>query len=273
MLSYQHIYHAGNRADIQKHLWLITVLDYLLKKDKPFQWIDTHSGRGLYDLESDEAKKVGEFNEGIDAIMPLLNNEETITASVPLQKYAALLKDLNGENHIKKYPGSAYIAAKMLRTTDRLFAHDLHKGEYPHLEATLKNFINTKLEFTDGYIALKGKIPPQLKRGGVLCDPSYEVKSEYVSCAKNILNAYQKWPQGIYMIWYPILPAQNHLEMIDTIKQSDVPDDKIIVDEWHFVGNERGMNGTGMIIINPPYTAENDMKSIKNQLKNNLKLL
>lgn len=275
MLSYQHIYHAGNRADIQKHLWLITVLDYLLKKDTPFQWVDTHAGRGLYNLESDEAQKIGEFNEGIDALMPLLiKNQDAEQANVnAFQHYAKILKDLNGDGHIKTYPGSAYIAAKIMRPTDRLFAYDLHKGEYPYLEKTLKNFINTKLEFEDGYHALKGKIPPHLKRGGVLCDPSYEIKTEYKTCIKNILAAYKKWPQGIYMIWYPILPAQNHLDMIEAVKASDIPQDKIIIDEWHFAPVERGMSGTGMIIINPPFTAENDMKTIKTMLKSPINLL
>jgi len=271
MLSYQHIYHAGNRADIQKHLWLITVLDYLLKKDKPFQWIDTHAGRGIYNLESEEAQKIGEFQEGIYALMPLFKNTKELPPSLAL--YIEFIKNLNPTGQIKTYPGSAYIAAKMMRTTDRLYAHDMHKGEYAHLEKTLHNFINTKLEFSDGYDSLKGKTPPALKRGGVLCDPSFEIKTEYQSCAKKILSAYHKWPQGIYMIWYPILPAQNHLGMIEQLQSADIPKDKLIIDEWHFDEIERGMEGTGMIIINPPYTGESELNKAKEHLKQPLKIL
>lgn len=265
MLSYQHIYHAGNMADVQKHLWLITVLDYLTKKDKPFLWLDTHAGRGLYDLSSPEAQKIKEYESGILQFYGTETNGTTMPPS--LSRYIAFIANLNKGNNIKTYPGSAYLAAKIMRPTDKLYAFDLHKGEFPHLEKTLKNYLNSTTRFENGFQGLKSLIPhTTLKRGGALIDPSYEQKDEYANTAKTVIETYQKWPQGIYMIWYPILDKGLHNELIEPLKALNLPAENISIDELHFGDVERRMKGTGMVIINPPYGSTEAMRDIKTYL-------
>lgn len=263
MLSYQHIYHAGNMADVQKHLWLICVLDYLIQKDKPFFWLDTHAGRGLYDLTAPEAQKIKEYESGILKFYNALKDADNLPA--PLARYLDFIKKLNdGDNDIKKYPGSAYLAAKIMRSTDKLYAYDLHKGEFPHLERTLKNYINSTTRFEDGLLGLKSHIPPKtIKRGGALIDPSYENKGEYAQIAHAVIDAHQKFPQGIYMVWYPILNDARHKELTEPLKALKLPKEDFIIDEWHFGNVERGMSGTGMVILNPPYGCVTTMQEIK----------
>ncbi len=263
MLSYQHIYHAGNMADVQKHLWLITVLQYLTKKDKPFLWVDTHAGRGLYDLQSDEAQKIKEYESGILRFYDDLINANDLPA--PLAFYREKIADLNkSKDQLTIYPGSAYLAAKILRPTDKLYAFDLHKGEYPYLEKTLKNYIHSTTRFEDGFKGLKSIIPPKtIKRGGVLIDPSYEIKDEYANTAQAVINAYTKWPQGIYMIWYPILDKAFHFDLTEPLKALNLPDENFTIDEWHFGDVKKGMKGTGMVILNPPYGTSEAMFKMK----------
>lgn len=261
MLSYQHIYHAGNMADVQKHLWLIAVLDYLIKKDKPFQWIDTHAGRGLYDLQSAEAQKIKEYETGILKFYDAIKSAKDLPA--PLARYRDFIAKLN-KDALLKYPGSAYLAAKIMRPADKLYAFDLHKGEYPHLEKTLKNYINSTTRFEDGFKGLKSLIPPtKIKRGGALIDPSYEVKDEYAQTAAAVINAYKKWPQGIYMVWYPILDKGHHKNLIEPLSALALPAEDFIIDEWHFGKVDKGMKGTGMIVLNPPYGCAEQLKTIK----------
>ena len=264
MLSYQHIYHAGNMADVQKHLWLICVLEYLCKKDKPFLWIDTHAGRGLYDLQSTEAQKIKEYESGILKFYDTWKEDKNLPPL--LQSYLDFLTRLNPAA-LNTYPGSAYLAAKTMRSTDRLYAFDLHKGEYPYLEKTLKNYINASTRFEDGLNGLKSLIPhTTLKRGGALIDPSYEIKDEYANTAKAVIDAYTKWPQGIYMVWYPILEKGFHTDLIEQLKALNLSDENFTIDEWHFPNAEKGMKGTGMIILNPPYGCSKRMATAKSFL-------
>ncbi len=248
-------------ADVQKHLWLICVLDYLTKKDKPFLWVDTHAGRGLYDLTAPEAQKIKEYESGISSFYDAVKTANDLPA--PLARYRDFIKNLNKDG-LTKYPGSAYLAAKIMRPTDKLYAYDLHKGEYPYLEKTLKNYLNSTTRFEDGFQGLKSHIPPKtLKRGGTLIDPSYEVKDEYAQTAKAVLNAYHKWPQGVYMVWYPILDKRQHRDLLEPLKALGLPDEDFIIDEWHFPKAPKGMKGTGMVILNPPYGCAGQMKTIK----------
>jgi len=265
MLSYQHIYHAGNLADVQKHLWLITVLDYLTKKDKAFLWIDTHAGRGLYDLSSAEAQKIKEYESGISKYYADWQDNKDLLP--PLSRYRDFIQNLNREGDLVKYPGSAYLAMKIMRPTDKLYAFDLHKGEFPHLEKTLSPYINSTARFENGFTGLKSLIPhTTIKRGGVLIDPSYERKDEYAKTAQAIIDAHRKWPQGIYMIWYPILDKGYHSDITEALNALGLPDEKLTIDEWHFGEVERGMKGTGMAILNPPYGSADTMKIIKESL-------
>lgn len=241
MLSYQHIYHAGNAADVHKHLWLIRVLSALRTHKKPITWVDTHAGRGLYDLGAPEAQKLAEYRDGYLKFRDTVRN-----ASGDVKTYFNLVDDVNRKRK-GFYPGSALIAAKMLTPQDRLIACEMHKGEIEFLKKSLQSFSQTTVLKQDGYAALLDLSPFPL--GGVLIDPSYEVKTEYMQVLDVIQNTLQKWPQGIFLIWYPILKAGNHLQMLEgfrTIKD-------VIIDEKLFrdpATEGKGMAGSGVILIN-----------------------
>tara|TARA_B100000780_G_scaffold277148_1_gene247192 strand:- start:485 stop:1366 length:882 start_codon:yes stop_codon:yes gene_type:complete len=287
MLSYQHIYHAGNMADVQKHLWLLTVLEYLGRKDKPYVWIDTHAGRGAYDLSAPEAEKLAEYKSGIAAVLHTIKGSEHPV----LQLYYSQIGELNTQNVIARsgsdeaihglprslrslamtldnldiYPGSSLLAAQMLRPRDRLFSFDLHPKEFEFLRENLKPYKGADARKEDGYAGLKSLVPPQIRRGGVLIDPSYEIKDEYGQVASVVRGAVKKWPQGVYMIWYPILSAGRHEALcaaLADIAQSAGVD--FTRDEWMFEGAERGMLGSGMAIVNTPYSCADTMAAIKN---------
>lgn len=262
MLSYQHIYHAGNMADVQKHLWLLSVLEYLSRKDKPFYWIDTHSGRGAYDLNAPEAQKLAEYKDGIAALFETIRqSQHTI-----IKLYAQEIIAVNGgaADEIKAYPGSAMIAAQMLRGKDKLAAFELHPKEFLFLQKAMALYKGAVAKKQDGYNGLKALIPPPIRRGGVLIDPSYEIKEEYMRVADAVGEAVKKWPQGTYMVWYPILKAGRHEAMCkaleDTAKKASV---EFTRDEWVFEGVEKGMLGTGMAIVNTPFSCAATMEQVK----------
>lgn len=260
MLSYQHIYHAGNPADIQKHLWLITVLDHLGKKDSPLCWIDTHAGRGIYDLEAPEAQKLAEHKRGISSIYSWLTTAQNLP--VPLSLYRDVLADHNKDGSFRFYPGSALFAIKTMKTTDRLFAFDKHKGEYPHLAESLTPYRNSKTRQADGLEHLLSLIPPKEKRGGALIDPSYEIKSDYARIVETMEKALKKWQGGIYMIWYPLLAAGNHTTLVNGCRAIA----NVRVDEWIWrnpAQEGKGLYGSGMIIFNAPHTCAQTMAEVK----------
>jgi len=264
MLSYQHIYHAGNMADVQKHLWLLTVLDYLGRKDKPYVWIDTHAGRGAYDLRSAEAEKLAEYKSGIAAVLDKIKGAEHPILQLYVQKIAALN---DGKSAVQIYPGSSLLAAQMLRTGDRLFSFDLHPKEFEFLRENLDPYKGADARKEDGYAGLKSIVPPQIRRGGVLIDPSYEIKDEYGQVASAVRDAVKKWPQGVYMIWYPILGAGRHEALCDALAEiAQSANVDFTRDEWMFEGVERGMLGSGMFIVNTPYTCAETMAGIKASL-------
>lgn len=261
MLSYQHIYHAGNMADVHKHLWLLCVLDYLNRKDKPYCWIDTHSGRGAYDLDAPEAQKLGEYKDGVAAVIGRVR----ASAQPLLALYGAKIMAMNGGGvDIHAYPGSAMLAAQMLRGQDRLLAYDLHPQEFAHLAANLKPYKNARTMKEDGYQGMKSILPPALRRGGVLIDPSYEVKSEYDEVARALTGAMKRWPQGIYMVWYPILVAGRHEAMCAALEGlASEAGVEFTRDEWMFGPREKGLLGSGMFILNTPYSCAEAMAAAR----------
>ena len=260
-LSYQHIYHAGNPADIQKHLWALAVLSYLQKKDKPLFWCDTHAGRGLYDLTSPEAQKIKEYRAGIEKLIdkdiqhPLWN------------MLIDTIRKFNPKDRLSAYPGSAVLVAEHLRNEDRMECYDIHPQEFKHLEQALRPYQNvtaSQIRMEEGLFTY---LPPKEKRGAVLIDPSYEIKKEYESIPKTIKRVRKKWPNATYMIWYPMLPQNRH----ESLKQVclDVDPD-VLIDEWIYDDPKRdgfrGMYGTGMAVFNAPYSVPETIAELKNQI-------
>ncbi len=238
MLSYQHAYHAGGPADLHKHIALAELLALLTRKPRGISYMETHAGRGLYDLAAPETAKTGEAEAGIARIPP---------PDGPFGEALANVRALHGET---AYPGSPALAASLLREVDRLHLMELHPAEFAALKTNLEG--EAAIHHRDGYEGVLAISPPKPRKGLVLVDPSYEVKSEYIQAADFTRKLVAKWPEATVMIWYPVLKAARHTDMLAALK---LP---YIKDEVAFDLNDgKGMLGSGLVLVNAPYGAEN----------------
>nr|WP_321250282.1 23S rRNA (adenine(2030)-N(6))-methyltransferase RlmJ [uncultured Ruegeria sp.] len=250
MLSYQHIYHAGNLADVQKHALLAWTLRYLTQKDKPLSYIETHAGRGLYHLDSEEARKTGEADAGIERA----RREAWFDPEHPL---ARAISDIQARYGPACYPGSPMIAASLLRPQDNLHFAELHPKEYAALSGALTTR-NARVYRQDGYELAQSLLPPTPRRGMLLIDPSYEVKAEYGRLPGIVAKLHRKWNVGVIALWYPILADDRHKPMLAALTNQALP--KVIRHEVIFPPAREGHNmvGSGMFIINAPYGFEDE---------------
>ena len=261
MLSYQHIYHAGCFADIVKHVFLSRIIDYMTQKDKPMLYLETHAGRGLYDLESHIAKKTGEAQDGIFKLWP--HHQNLVPGFTPL------INILQQVNHFKKlrfYPGSAQIALYQCRQQDRMVFCELHPQEIRALESLSNQGKKVSIEQTDGIEKIKALVPPPEKRALIFIDPSYEVKEEYHSIPKAIALNYKKFPQGVYVLWYPMLHSLAHQTLIKNFKKISA-EKTLHLQFWMENSKNNRMYGTGLYIINPPYVLAEEAQSIFKNLQ------
>lgn len=242
MLSYQHIYHAGNAADVHKHVLLASMLSYLTRKDKPLSYLETHSGRGLYMLDAAEAIKTGEAASGVTAL------QEKLPATHP---YIDALNTIRTRHGADAYPGSPLIASTLLRKGDRLHLAELHPREYAALAETMLH--KAKCHHEDGFDMAHKVAPPDPRRGLLLIDPSYEVKSDYDTIPPQIAKLHRKWNVGVIAIWYPLLTNGSHGPMLSQLEAQNLPN--TLRHEVHFppAREGHGMIGSGMFIVNAPY--------------------
>lgn len=253
MLSYQHEYHAGNFADVHKHLCLRVLFESLLKKDKPFCYIDCHAGAGIYDLESIEARRTAESASGIGKLW----KHRAEGGPQALRSYLESVASLNPGSLLRSYPGSPELARQWLRSHDKALLLELH----PQAQLALKKNFSSDARFNvharDCYEGLAALVPPTIKRGLVLLDPSYEVKDEYRHIAALTVKAHQRWANAIYAIWYPLLPAAGHLDLLAALARSGIH--KILLSELTVAQEteSRGMYGSGMAIVNAPWQTDN----------------
>ncbi|WP_299561001.1 23S rRNA (adenine(2030)-N(6))-methyltransferase RlmJ [uncultured Sulfitobacter sp.] len=242
MLSYQHIYHAGNMADVHKHSLLAWTLDYLTRKEKPLSYIETHAGRALYDLGRDEALKTGEAAAGIMLARDWFGSDHP---------YARTLERTRAEHGSHAYPGSPLIAAHLLRDTDRLHLAELHPAEHAALDLAMSPYPVT-CHLRDGFETAFALCPPTPRRGLMLIDPSYEIKTDYADIPRHIAKLHRAWNVGIIMLWYPILTSRVHLPMIQQLMGRHP---QALRHEVRFpparIGH--GMVGSGLFMLNPPY--------------------
>ncbi len=265
MLSYQHIYHAGNFADVQKHAVLMKLLRVLAQKPQNFAYLDTHAGRGTYDLSTDEAQKTGEFRHGI---LPFWKNRD---AQAPLADYLETVASFNADGALKNYPGSAAIARAIMRPADRLLLVEKHPGEYAELQKNFAAAKNAETVQADGFQYLVDKVPFAERRGLVLVDPSYEIKSEYAELPKQLVRALKKWPQGQFMVWYPLLAAGGHENMLLALRKTDITN--MLVSEIALTAPPQdtfGMYGSGVMIVNPPFGFEETLRALTQYIADRL---
>lgn len=245
MLSYQHIYHAGNLADVQKHALLCAMLDYMGQKPKPMTYAETHSGRGLYQLDAAEAVKTGEAAAGIGVA------EDWFAADHPFRRALSAVRETYGA---AAYGGSPLLAAQLLRPEDRMHLAELHPREHDELEVVLGR--RAKLHKRDGFEMAQAVCPPEPRRGLLLIDPSYEVKADYARIPGQIARLHRKWNVGVIALWYPILTDCSHEAMLGTLEAQSLP--KTLRHEVRFAPAREGhrMVGSGMFVVNAPYGLE-----------------
>lgn len=247
MLSYRHAFHAGNHADVLKHWIFSLVLDYFNQKDKPYWVVDTHAGAGLYRLDSSVANKTAEY---VDGILRLQQSQ----APEPFQVYLEAVAAAN-QDHTKLYPGSPWLASHLINTVDKLRLFELHPADAALLEqqfAAQKRQI--AIQQKDGFDGIKACLPPPTKRGIVLIDPPYEVKDDYSRVVNCIKDSLKRFATGTYLIWYPRLQRPEPHQMIDRLRSLDTDYLHVTLDVQKPAADGFGMHGSGMWVINPPWT-------------------
>jgi 23S rRNA (adenine2030-N6)-methyltransferase len=258
MLSYRHAFHAGNHADVLKHLVLVQLTRYLTQKDKPFWYIDTHAGAGAYALDSGYAVKLCEYKDGIGRLW----TRNDLPAA--LAEYVELVRKLNPDRRLQAYPGSPYFALWTMREQDRLRLFELHSKDARLLQENFKDAgRQVIIEPTDGFAGLKSLLPPAPRRALVLMDPSYEEKQDYERVFHELRDALARFPGGTYALWYPQLTRLDAHELPQRLK-------RLPAKSWLHVAlrvkepakDGFGMHGSGMFILNPPWTLHNTLAEV-----------
>lgn len=246
MLSYQHAYHAGGPADLHKHLVLAGLLALLTQKERPVSYLESHAGRGLYDLADAAAARTGEAMRGIGLLA---------RSPHPFWKAVDAVRAAHGPT---TYPGSPAIAQALLRPGDSMTLMDLHPAEHAALARAFGGAgagPRISVHRRDGAEGLRALTPPEPRRGLALIDPSYEVKSEYLDTSLLALEIAARWPEGVVMVWYPLLSAGRHEALIGPVEA--VAASGWLRDEVTFADPPaRGMFGSGIVILNPPYGSD-----------------
>lgn len=261
MLSYQHGYHAGNFADVFKHIGLTRLLSYLTIKDKPLFYLETHSGKGMYDLRDKQALKTGEFKQGIDLIW---SNRKKLPPV--FNDYIQAITQINKEGELRYYPGSPLLAVNGLRSQDRAFLCELHPAEFDALKDLPHSFKKLHISNTDGIASLKAQLPPLEKRGLVFIDPSFEIKDEYRDIPLAIKQAYTHFTNGVFCLWYPLVDKKL-TEKLARGMQAIGAKNTLRVEFNLTMARTEGMSGCGLWIINPPFTFKEEIKSALDVLR------
>lgn len=282
MLSYIHAYHAGNHADILKHLTLSLILEHLCKKDKPFCVIDTHAGSGLYRLDDERAQKTGEADSGVKKILAQINAEKSSFESQTGKSFFSLIQEYYARG---EYPGSPLIENFFLRPGDEQILSELHPTAFEELKNCYYNrrkfcdenglnFIEPALHKRDGYELLKALTPPKIKRGLCVIDPSFEDASDFEKCGQVISRVHKKWSAGIIALWYPLVAHRSaEISMMkEQIAASVEASEPKILDVQMEIKRKEDMTGlaslygSGMFIVNFPYQLDEELKEIMPEL-------
>ncbi|WFP61901.1 23S rRNA (adenine(2030)-N(6))-methyltransferase RlmJ [Mesorhizobium sp. WSM4904] len=256
-MNYRHAYHAGNFADVVKHAVLSRLVEYLKQKDKAFRVIDTHAGIGRYDLASVEAGKTGEWQDGIGR---LFGHALEPRAAALLQPYLDAVRAENPDGGLRRYPGSPLVVRRLLRNQDRLTAIELHPEDAARLKAVFAGDFQTRVIELDGWLALGAHLPPKEKRGLVLVDPPFEEEGEFPRLVENLRRAHRRWPGGIYALWYPIKDRKAVAAFRAALRETGIPKLLDIGFEIRPASNEPSLDGSGMVVVNPPFTLEGELR-------------
>ena len=268
-MNYRHAFHAGNFADVVKHIVLTRILVYLHEKPAAFRVIDTHAGAGLYDLNSEEARRSGEWLTGIARVMQARFSENALPL---LKPYLDIVRAFNPPGELTSYPGSPLIARALLRPQDHLTACEVADAARKALIDALRRDPQAKVVDLDGWLALPAFVPPNERRGLVLIDPPFEAKDEFQRLAARFAAAFPKWPTGIYVLWYPAKSRRAADELADRVAEvaaTTRPAGKCMRLEFSVAPQAAGapLASTGLLIVNPPFPLHGELKVILPELE------
>jgi 23S rRNA (adenine2030-N6)-methyltransferase len=261
MLAYRHAFHAGNHADVLKHTVLALVLQHMNLKDKGWRYVDTHAGAGGYSLEGDYAKKRGEFEHGIAALWA----QPDLPA--PLAALVQLVRDFNGGKGLIQYPGSPAIAHALMRPQDQLRLFEMHPTDHKILASYLGEAPGVEVKLADGFASLKGQLPPPTRRGVVLIDPPYEIKTDYVRTLAALREALERFADCVVLVWLPQLQLVDAAQLPQRLKAAV---DSAGKKGWLHArltvaqGDARGfgMLGSSLFVANPPHTLHDALQPV-----------
>ena len=247
MLSYRHLFHAGNAADVLKHALLVRLLDALGRNPKPYFYLDTHAGTGRYDLTHAWARKAREFENGVARLWKRTDVPEA------LRPYVALVRVENADGKLHYYPGSPLIALRLRRAGDRMVFNELNKKDGAALKALVARERHVALHAMDGYQSLKAFLPPPERRGLVLIDSSFDRAREFPRIVRALAEAHERWATGIYAVWYPLMDADTMAAFERGIRRTGIR--KILRLELSTLPSAPAdiIPGSGMLVINPPW--------------------
>ncbi len=269
-MNYRHAFHAGNFADVVKHIALVRIITYLHEKPAAFRVIDTHAGAGRYDLTSEEAERGGEWRTGIARLMQARLSDPVMALVAP---YLDIVRAFNPQRDLTAYPGSPLIARALLRPQDRLVACELEPKARKQLIRALHNDPQGRVVDLDGWTALPAFVPPNERRGLVLIDPPFENRDEFARLADGFAAAHAKWPTGIYMLWYPVKERRATEALADGVARianaGGGGDAKCLRVEFSVAPQtpDAGLVSTGLLIVNPPWTLAAELKAILHELE------
>ena len=255
-MNYSHAFHAGNFADVVKHVVLVRILQHLAKKPTPFRVIDTHAGSGLYDLAGDEATRTGEWREGVGRLGSI---DPATEAGALLAPYRALI---DADVAALRYPGSPLLAQRLLRDADRAIFCETQAPVRQRLARALGRDRRAKILEIDGWTALGACVPPPERRGLALADPPFEATDEFSRMAGAFANAFRKWRTGIYLLWYPVKSFERRDAFWTALAATGAPELLRIEFGIAPVDSAGGLTRTGLAVANPPFMLADEMRIV-----------
>lgn len=257
MLAYRHAFHAGNHADVLKHIVLLRLMRHMNLKDKGYRMVDTHAGAGLYALDSPQAQKKGEYLQGIGRLWSRDDAPEGVL------DYLQCVRDLNGGGALQQYPGSPMLARMLLRPQDQLRLFELHPSEHQALQSSFGTARGIEIRQADGFAALKSQLPPPTRRALVLVDPSYEGHGDYPLVLDALRDALRRFAEGVYMVWYPLVNKPGATALVQGLKTLAPKawlHARLSVQRTDAMGF--GLAGSGIVVINPPHTLHAQLQAL-----------
>lgn len=256
MLSYRHSFHAGNYADVLKHTVQSLIIEALKEKEKPFLYLDTHAGAGRYQLSGEHAERTGEYLVGIARIW---QHNDLPTDLIP---YMSAVSAFNRSDKLRYYPGSPLIAGHLLRDYDKIYLTELHPSDYPLLRNEFSKDQRARVQRADGYQQLKSQLPPPSRRGFILIDPPYEMKTDYQQVVIGIQEGYKRFATGTYALWYPVVLRQQIKRMLKELEAIGIRNILQIELALRPDSDRHGMTASGMVVINPPWKLAQQMNNL-----------